>query len=138
MTTIPYITAVYAGILGLMLVALSWRIMRMRAKLEVMVGDGGERALNVAVRIQGNFIEYVPMTILLISFNEILGWQQGVVHALGLTLVAGRFAHVHGMSQKNAAGKGRRLGARMTFLVIIAASLLCLASVLRHFFAGGQ
>ena len=39
MTTIPYITAVYAGLLGLMLVALSWRIMRMRAKLEVISGS---------------------------------------------------------------------------------------------------
>lgn len=138
MTTIPYITAVYAGLLGLMLVALSWRIMRMRTKLEVMVGDGGERELNVAVRIQGNFIEYVPMAILLISFNEILGLPAAVIHALGLTLLAGRFAHVHGMSQKNAAGKGRRLGARMTFIVIIAASLLCIASVARHFIAGAQ
>ena len=129
MAIIPHITAIYAGILGLMLVALSWRIMRMRAKLEVMVGDGGEKNLNIAMRIQGNFIEYVPMALLLISFNEILGWQSAGIHALGLTLVAARLAHVHGMSQKDAAGKGRRIGARLTFLVIIAASLMCIAAV---------
>lgn len=138
MTLLPYITALYAGILGLMLVALSWRIMRMRAKLEVMVGDGGERELNVAVRMQGNFIEYVPMALLLLSFNEILGWPPFAVHALGAALVAARLCHVHGMAQKNAAGKGRRIGARLTFLVIIAASLLCFAAVARHALQGVQ
>lgn len=129
MAIILHITPFYAGILGLMLVALSWRIMRMRARLEVMIGDGGERNLDVAIRMQGNFIEYVPMALLLMAFSEMQGWNPGIIHALGVVLVAARLAHVHGMSQKNAAGKGRRLGAKMTFAVIIAGSLLCLASL---------
>jgi uncharacterized membrane protein YecN with MAPEG domain len=129
MTSIPHITPIYAGLLGLMLVALSWRVMRMRAKLDVAMGDGGERALNVAVRIQGNFIEYVPMALILLYFCEILGWSPLALHGLGTALVAARLAHVHGMLQKNAAGKGRRWGARLTFAVIIAASLLCLLAL---------
>lgn len=128
MMAIPHITPAYAGLLGLMLVVLSWRIMRMRAKLEVMAGDGGEKDLNVAVRIQGNFIEYVPMALLLILFSEALGWKPLVIHALGVTLIFARLAHVHGMSKKNAAGMGRKFGARLTFFVITAASLLCIAS----------
>lgn len=129
MTFLPHITAIYAGILGLMLVALSWRIMRMRARLAVMVGDGGEKDLNVAVRTQGNFIEYVPMALLLICFCEVLGWREPVIHGLGGALVLARALHAHGMSRPNASGPGRRAGTRLTFLVIIAASLLCLASV---------
>jgi uncharacterized membrane protein YecN with MAPEG domain len=132
MSAIPHITPFYAGIFGLMLVVLSWRIMKMRARLDVMVGDGGERDLNVAVRTQGNFIEYVPMALLLMAFCEMEGWSAIVINALGLLLLAGRLAHVHGMNQKNAAGKGRRLGAKMTFAVIIAASLLCMASLLGY------
>lgn len=129
MAIILHITPFYAGFFGLMLVALSWRIMRMRARLEVMIGDGGERDLDVAVRIQGNFIEYVPMALLLMAFAELQGENPYAIHALGLSLVIARLAHVHGMCQKNAAGKGRRFGAKLTFTVIIAASLLCLASV---------
>jgi len=125
---LPHITPVYAGLLGIMLVALSWRIMRMRARLEVMVGDGGERDLNVAVRMQGNFIEYVPMALILLYFNETLGWNPYIIHALAILLIAARVAHVHGMSRENAMGVGRRLGARMTFIIIIAASLMCMAS----------
>lgn len=128
MTVIPHITPAYAGLLGLMLVVLSWRIMHMRGKLEVMAGDGGEKNLNVAIRIQGNFIEYVPMALLLIFVNEALGWNPVAIHALGVALICARLAHVHGMSQKNAAGRGRKFGARLTFIVITAASLLCLAS----------
>jgi uncharacterized protein len=113
-----------------MLVALSWRIMRMRAKLNVMAGDGGERDLTTAVRIQGNFIEYVPMALLLMGFDEMAGWSPAVLHVLGLSLIAARVAHVHGMSQKHAQGKGRRIGAIATFVVISLAALLCLASLL--------
>lgn len=126
---IPHITAFYAGLLGLMLVALSWRIMAMRAKLEVMVGDGGEKNLSVAVRMQGNFIEYVPMALLLIAFNEIIARPSWIIHVLCLLLLAARLAHIHGMSRKNALGAGRRIGALMTFTVIAAASLLCIASM---------
>lgn len=128
--SLPHITPVYAGLLGIMLVTLSWRIMRMRARLEVMVGDGGERDLNVAVRMQGNFIEYVPMALMLLYFNEALGWNAWIIHGLAILLIAARVAHVHGMSQENAMGVGRRLGARMTFVIIIAASIMCMASSL--------
>lgn len=128
MSVLPEITAVYAGLLGLMLVALSWRIMRMRARLAVVMGDGGEKDINIAVRMQGNFIEYVPMALLLICFDEILGWPSWTVHALCISLLVARVAHVHGLAQKNAMGAGRRFGARLTFAVLIAASLLCIAS----------
>jgi uncharacterized membrane protein YecN with MAPEG domain len=63
------------------------------------------------------------------AFDEMAGWNPLVIHALGVGLLAARLAHVHGMSQKNASGKGRRLGAMATFVIIIAASLLCIASL---------
>jgi uncharacterized membrane protein YecN with MAPEG domain len=43
--------------------------------------------------------------------------------------MAARLAHVHGMSRKNAQGRGRLIGATATFAVISAAALLCLASL---------
>ncbi len=132
MTAVPHITSFYAGILGLMLVVLSWRIMQMRRRLEAMNGDGGERDLSVAVRIQGNFIEYVPMALLLMAFDEMAGWNPLIIHALGIALVAARLAHVHGMTRKNALGRGRRMGAVCTFAVIVAASLLSIAALLGH------
>ncbi|HYD18992.1 MAG TPA: MAPEG family protein [Patescibacteria group bacterium] len=123
---LPQITAFYAGLLGLMLVALSSRVMRMRAELDVMVGDGGERKLNVAMRTQANFVEYVPMALLLIGYNEVLQRPYFIIHFLCAMLVIARLAHAHGMAQPNAAGRGRRAGALLTFAVLVAASLLCI------------
>ena len=79
----------------------------------------------------GDSAEARPLaSLLLIAFNEIIARPSWVIHALCLLLVAARLAHVHGMSQKNAMGRGRRLGAMMTFAVIVAASILCIASMI--------
>lgn len=128
----PYATLIYAGIFGIMLVILSWRIMRIRSRLEVMIGDGGERELNVAVRIQGNFVEYVPMALLLLFFNEAAGWNPWIIHLFGVLLLGARLAHVHGMNQKNSAGAGRWYGARVTLFVIAVLSLLCVLSAMGY------
>src|SRR5260221_11648043 len=57
------ITALYAGVLGILLVVISARISVLRAKFKVMFGDGGQDALMRAIRAQGNFIEYVPLAL---------------------------------------------------------------------------
>jgi len=60
------ITALYAGVLGILLVVISARVSVLRGKFKVMFGDGGQDALMRAIRAQGNFTEYVPLALLLI------------------------------------------------------------------------
>ena len=56
------ITAFYAGILAIILVVLSIRVVIVaRAKAHVPFGDGGKDELKPIIRGQGNFIEYVPL-----------------------------------------------------------------------------
>ncbi|MGB0751287.1 MAG: MAPEG family protein, partial [Gammaproteobacteria bacterium] len=62
------ITALYAGILGVIMVLLSLRVIVVaRARAHIPYGDGGKDELTPVVRAQGNFAEYVPLALLLIG-----------------------------------------------------------------------
>src|SRR5256885_16360168 len=76
------ITALYAGVLGILLVVISARVSVLRAKFKVMFGDGGKEPLMRAIRAQGNFTEYVPLALLLIGMVEWAGTKPWVVHSL--------------------------------------------------------
>lgn len=122
------ITALYAGLLGLLLVVLSLRVIIVRYKSRTALGDAGDERLRRRIRVQGNFAEYAPLAILLIAINEHLGMVSWGVHALGAALVLGRCSHAFGVSQHPETLAFRQAGMVTTFTVIIIASLFCIRS----------
>lgn len=86
------ITALYGGILGLMYIYLASRIIGIRRKDKISIGDGGNETMARAIRGHGNFIEYVPITLLLMAICEING-AGSTVHLIGVLLLLGRFGH---------------------------------------------
>jgi uncharacterized membrane protein YecN with MAPEG domain len=56
----PITAALYADLLGLSL----------HGKLNISVGDGGNRDLQVAVRRHANFTEWVPLALILIALLD--------------------------------------------------------------------
>ena len=65
------ITPMYAGMLGIILLVLSIRVVAVvRAKGNVGYGDGGNPDFTPVVRGQANFIEYVPLIVILIGMAE--------------------------------------------------------------------
>jgi uncharacterized membrane protein YecN with MAPEG domain len=87
------VTALYAGLMGLWLLALGFEVMRRRRRHDVSVGDGGVGALELAVRAHGNACEYVPVALILLGLAEGMGAPGWVLHVFGLMLVAGRLLH---------------------------------------------
>ena len=87
------VTALYAGLMGLWLLALSFEVMRRRRRHDVSVGDGGVRELEQAMRAHGNACEYVPIALILLGLAEGIGAPGWVLHGFGLLLVAGRLLH---------------------------------------------
>ena len=87
------VTALYAGLMGLWLLGLGFAVMRRRRRHDVSVGDGGVRALELAIRAHGNACEYVPVALILLALSEGLGAPGWVLHLFGLMLVAGRLLH---------------------------------------------
>ena len=84
------ITVLYAALLGLMLIAVSIRVVRLRVKHKVNLFDGGVEELGQAIRVQGNFIEYVPLAIILMAAVELGGAPAWAMHGFGGGLFVGR------------------------------------------------
>lgn len=128
------ITPLYGAFFGLLLVFLSWRIVELRNKFQVKMGDGGHSELTAATRAQGNLIEYLPTALVLMLMLEFLDFSGWVVHSLGILLIVARLMHLKGINDPSGKSIGRKLGTRLTWIQITVASLLCLAGTLGHAF----
>lgn len=117
--TAPIVTAFYAGILGILGVALAILVVRGRVVHKVDIGDGGKPEMVGAVRAFGNFAEYVPLIIVLMALGEMLGEPKWLTHALGIGLLAGRLLHAYGFSKTTGTSPGRFLGTNLTWIALL-------------------
>lgn len=128
MSAIPVpITAIFTGLLALMLVGISIRVTVLRARKKIDFFDGGDAELGRAIRVQGNFVEYVPLALALIGLNEWMGAAPWVVYTFGLALVAARIVHALGLYSNMF--PARVVGTSVTWLVLAAGALLVLGRV---------
>lgn len=93
-----HVVFLYAALLALIFVALSIRTLLMRRRLQIAIGDAGNQSMLRSMRVHANFAEYVPLSLLLIFFVESSGANPVLVHALGMSIVAGRISHAFGVS----------------------------------------
>ena len=122
-------TALYAGILTLVMVALAINVTMHRAKLRVPMGDGGNPIMLRMIRLHGNAVEYLPLALLLMAIYEINGGWHAALHAAGIALVVARILQSWNMWSTDIAGFGRISGQSLTWLTLIALALLNLAKV---------
>ena len=113
------ITALYASLLALVFLTLSFNIIRLRFKLKVGVGDGGERTLTKAIRVHGNFSEYVPFALILLASYELGGADNLWLHILGSSLLLARILHAIGLSKSIGTTMPRLVGMILTFFVML-------------------
>lgn len=95
--TYPIMTAFYAALLAMVLLALSFWVSMGRIKYLAHHGDAGQEDLRRRIRAHANFIEYVPMALILIGLNEAAGASATMVQALLVILLVSRIAHPIGM-----------------------------------------
>src|ERR1700733_10478542 len=93
----PIITALYAGLLGLVAFGVAFPAGRLRGRLGISVGDGGNRELLCAMRRHANFIEWVPLALILIALLALDGAPAAAIHSLGTVLVLSRISHAVGL-----------------------------------------
>lgn len=120
------ITAGYAGLLALVGLVLMQLVGRERLRTGVSLGDGGHAALTVAMRRQANFVESVPLVLLLLALIELNGAPVPWLHALGATLFVARVVHPFGLETGTSQRMPRFLGALATVLVVLAAAVTAL------------
>jgi uncharacterized membrane protein YecN with MAPEG domain len=119
----PIVTALYAGLLGLMSIAVSYPAGSLRGKLNIPFGDGGNKDLLMAMRRQANFVEYVPLALLLIALLEMNGASKLPIHVLGAGLVIARVCHALGLRSDTMQAPGRLVGAAGTVLITVVTSI---------------
>jgi uncharacterized membrane protein YecN with MAPEG domain len=76
-----------------------------------------------AVRVQANFVEYVPFAVLLLVLAELTGLPGPAVHGAGIVLVASRVLHAVGLARTPGVSFGRFYGTVGTWLTIVALSV---------------
>ncbi len=119
----PYsVTMLYAALLGILLIMLSWGVSKVRLRERVSLGAGEVSDLESAIRAHGNFIEYVPFGLILLMLAESVATPSWLLHVLGSSLLAGRLLHAYGIRQTESSNNYRKYGAALTWLMILATS----------------
>ena len=134
MPALPFVTAFYAALTGLLCVLLASMVIRQRFRSRVSLGDGGDAAMSRMSRVFGNFAEYAALVLVLLALLEICGGPRWLVHALGACFIAGRLAHAYGLASSLEVNPGRSAGVVLTLLTILVASGTLLAIVARKVF----
>ncbi|QDL90931.1 glutathione S-transferase [Paroceanicella profunda] len=130
MTHLPSLAAVVlaAGLCGLIAIWLMLHVGAMRGKLSISIGDGGNPAMIRAMRRQANFVETVPLTLVLMVLLALTGWSGLLLYAIGALLVLGRLLHALHFTRAEAPGWQRSVGSSLSLLATLAASLLLLGT----------
>jgi len=116
------ITSIYASFSALLIVRLTLSVIKLRRKNRIIVGDGGNEELQLAIRTHSNAVEYIPIALLLLLTLELNGAPKILIHLLGTTLLIGRIIHAMGLPAKDL--KKRILGMQITIYLLIALAIL--------------
>lgn len=127
------ITALYAGLNGLILLVLAIRVARQRGRSQVGLGTGGDATLERAIRIHGNAVESIPIVLILLGLAEACGSSPILLHGIGLALTLGRLFHIWGLTQTSGVSLGRVAGMSLTWLALAAGAVRALAYGINQF-----
>jgi uncharacterized membrane protein YecN with MAPEG domain len=116
---------VCAGLLGLLAVSLTVGVGRLRMQKKIYLGDGGDPEMLAAIRAHGNFMEYVPLCLLLIYVVSDF-YTFWYVAVLSLVLLLSRVLHAGGLL--GFIPLGRTLGASGTTLILAITSVMLIIS----------
>lgn len=124
------ITLAFTSINTLIFLVLSALVVRGRVQEEVSVGSGGKPALELKIRVHGNFAEYVPLALLLLALLEAAGKSDALLCTLGTVLTLARLSHAIGLSRGQKPNAFRFLGTLGTWVMLAVSAVLGLHATL--------
>ena len=114
------VTSIFASVLTVIYIRLAFNVINLRRKNKIPLGNGGFSDLEKAIRVHGNFSEYVPIALILMGCLELNGGPWWLVALFGITLTAGRVFHAIGVQQEPERFENRIRGMKFTFNTLIA------------------
>lgn len=112
-------TTLYAIALIPIWLVLWIRVTSIRSAIGCSIGDAGDMKLLQKIRQHGNFIEWVPLVLLLMILAEAQGTDALWLHAAGALLLIGRLAHPFGLKIDNAGHPLRYVGNGTNLLAVL-------------------
>ena len=121
-------TLLYAALFAIFALGLSFRVGGSRGKAGVSVLYGDPVNMDLAEKVRGhqNFLEYVPMILILMGAIELSGGSTTWLHAFGIILIVSRAAHAVGLRHDNMTHPGRLIGMVGTVGVTVVAAAYAL------------
>jgi uncharacterized membrane protein YecN with MAPEG domain len=126
------ITALYAGLLTLIAIALAGAVGAARGRTGISILHGADMELATRIRRHANFTEAVPLAVILLGALELNGAGPGLLHGLGIALVVARIAHPLGLHHDNMRNPLRTIGAGITMLVSLIAAIALIWGYFAH------
>jgi uncharacterized membrane protein YecN with MAPEG domain len=114
----------YAAALGLLLLILSYNVLRHRVRDALAPAEPG--ITDRIARVHANFTEYVPTGLALLILLEWAGAPAVVLHFGGATFTIGRYLHAWGFSRQDMASFGRIVGIQATLFALFYLVLMAL------------
>ena len=127
----PKISLLFASLHILLMLVLAVPVVLHRNTHKIGIGDGGDKRLARKIRVHGNFVEYVPIALLVLALLELSGLPVAWVWGFGGALLLGRLLHAFGLSRSGGYSVGRFTGTALTWLVLLLMALAGLWLALR-------
>ena len=120
------IVTLYIGLNVLLMAFLKMNSGRVRSATKVDFGAGDNDRMARAMRVQGNAVEDVPITLLGLIGLATLAAPPMLLHILGGTLTASRVLHATGLGSKGGFSLGRVLGTIGSILCLLVTAGACI------------
>jgi hypothetical protein len=121
------VTALYAGLLGLLAVFLANFVLYVR----IRAASQPKWRPAAALRVQANFVENVPLALVLLGALELQEASPRALHALGASLVCCRVLHAYGLGCYPGPNYPRLVGAQGSFRLLSIPSVALVYGALR-------
>ncbi len=123
------VTPIYAILLTLLFLVLSFRVIVERRGNKFAYGNNDSHRIEAKIRAQANWAEYTPIALLLLLMAELQGVGPIWLHLTGIILLIGRVTHGYGMSVNPKNFRFRVYGMVLTVTAIPLAMILNIAAL---------
>ncbi len=115
-----HFTGLYASALAVVYIALQYNVILQRGASKISINYGDDMQLAEKIRRHGNFIETVPLALILMAATETSGASAMWLHAIGGLLLVGRILHPLGLKHDVMVNPLRIAGTMTTQFSIVA------------------
>lgn len=111
------IVGLYLCLFSLLIIALSFNVVKQRRICRIPFGDGGYKPLIWARSAHINALENIPLALFLMALLELNQSPKWLIHVLAISLFIARL--VHAKSTLKGRCRGRAIGMQATYAIIL-------------------